>query len=169
MNPFAHVPIFDRLAFYLKPKELYNLTKSSKGTYQIGMLPNYKAKLYNYKVNEICKAGDLSVLKWMHLNHSNLFTKYAMDWAASNGHLDVVKWLHENRQEGCSKYAMDHAALCGHLDVVKWLHENRSEGCTQWAMDMAAYNGNINVVKWLHKNRKEGWHGAWKLIYPQIT
>src|SRR5437016_230119 len=87
------------------------------------------------------KCGWLSLIKERYLFLS--FTKYAMDFAASNGHLEVIKWLHQNRKEGCNDDAMDNAASNGHLDVVKWLHENRTEGCTTHAMDNAAENGHL--------------------------
>lgn len=40
---------------------------------------------------------------------------------AANGHLEVVQWLHENHTEGCTEYAMNDAASRGHLEVVMWL------------------------------------------------
>ena len=127
MNPLSYEPIFSKFAFYLKGKNLLNFMKTCKDIYQVGMLPNYKALLYNLNVNLICKSGDLPVIKWLH-NNNYPFATYAMNWAAKCGHLEVIKWLHENRKEGCTKWAMDRAAEYGHLEVVKWLHENRTEG-----------------------------------------
>ncbi|MEX0595674.1 MAG: ankyrin repeat domain-containing protein, partial [Candidatus Paceibacterota bacterium] len=155
MNPFSHKPIFSKLAFYLKANSLFQLVKTCKDIYHIGMMPNYKAKLYHFDVSKQCENGDLPVIIWLH-NNNYPFRKSAMNFAADKGHLEVVQWLHENRKEGCNKSAMNFAAENGHLEVVKWLHENRTEGCTKNAMDWAAYGGYLDVVQWLHQNRKEG-------------
>ncbi|MEX0597630.1 MAG: ankyrin repeat domain-containing protein, partial [Candidatus Paceibacterota bacterium] len=125
MNPISHEPIFSKLAFYLKnPKDLYELIKTCKDLFQIGMLPNYKAKLYDFKVGKASIYGDLSVIIWLH-NNKYKFPTNAINRAVINGHLEVIKWLHKNRTEGCTHWAMDFAAEYGHLEVVKWLHENR--------------------------------------------
>ena len=148
MNPLSYEPIFSKFAFYLKGKNLLNFMKTCKDIYRVGMLPNYKATLYNFSSNLASKYGDLPVIKWLH-NNNYPFTTNAMDNAAYYGHLEVVKWLHENRKEGCTTNAMDFAAENGHLEVVKWLHENRKEGCTKFAMDWAAHNGHLEVVQYL--------------------
>jgi hypothetical protein len=151
MNPLSYEPIFSKLAFYLNAIGLYKLVVTCKDIHRIGMLPNYKAKLYDYKSYRSSKYGDLPVIIWLH-NNNYTFTIDAMGLAASNGHLEVVKWLHENRMEGCTKYAMDWAAWYGHLEVVKWLHENRKEGCTKWAMDRAAEYAHLEVVQYLEEH-----------------
>ena len=107
-------------------------------------------------MDDAARHGHIDVVKWLHGNRREGFTKWAMNWAAKNGHIDVVKWLHENRKEGCTTYAMDGAATNGHLDIVKWLHENRIEGCTTYAMDNAASDGKFEVARWLRDNRNEG-------------
>jgi hypothetical protein len=47
-----------------------------------------------------------------------------MDNAIVNGQLHVVKWLHENSKEGYSKYIILEAAMNGNYHTVKWVHDN---------------------------------------------
>ncbi len=50
-------------------------------------------------------------------------TIHTWNWSAGGGHLEVIKWLHLNRTEGYNAFAMDFASKNGHLEIVKWLQE----------------------------------------------
>ena len=127
MNPLSYEPIFSKFASYLKGRNLLNFMKTCKDIYCVGMLPNYKAVLYNFSSELASKYGDLPVIKWLH-NNNYPFTTNAMGWAANYGHLEVVKWLHENRKEGCTAYAMYSAVRNDHLEVVLYLKEHNLTG-----------------------------------------
>ncbi|GMF57487.1 unnamed protein product [Phytophthora fragariaefolia] len=121
---------------------------------------NHREKCTAFAMSIAASNGDLAIVKWLHENRSEGCTKQGMDDAAENGHLAVVEWLHSNRREGCTEDAMDDAAGNGHLEVVRFLHEHRREGCTSAAMNQAAANGHLEVVKYLRKNRTEGQPGT---------
>ncbi|EGG18585.1 hypothetical protein DFA_04079 [Cavenderia fasciculata] len=122
----------------------------------LNTFPSMQDKDYSEELmmDKVAKNGHLSVVKWLHINRSDVgCTQDAIDGAASNGHLDVIKFLHENRIEGASEFALNQSP---NLEIAQFLHYNRSEGCTTLAMDNAVINESMDVLEFLHTHRTEG-------------
>lgn len=157
MSFLSLIPIFDRVFGYLGPKELNEFVRVNKDIYELSMTPHNKAKLYDYSPKRAAKYGDLEIIKWLHVNHSDKFTQSVMNKAAKYGHLYIVKWLRENRTEGCNSRAVTGAAKNGHLRVIKWIYKhlifkNSRNFFTIEAINKAAANGHLDVIIWMHTN-----------------
>lgn len=134
--------------------------------------------------HEVCKAGNLNLIKWVHYNTNMSFanncvdncvvkasvetidwlikntltkpTKQASNIAAKYSRIDILEYLHVNGHPVFGKTTMNNAAMYNQLECIKWLHINRPEGCTEAAMNYAASHGYLDIVCWLNENRKEG-------------
>ena len=141
----------DYLAFIRTCKRLYKLKNIRRKVRYLEEMNEKLRLIKDMELSEfIARRGHLDAIKYLHEN-SFVFTKKAMDCAASKGHLHIIKWLHENRPEGCTKYAMNYAAEFGYLGILKWLYENRTEGCSRYAITQSHKNNHREVVQFLHE------------------
>ena len=133
---YLKIPRIAKLFFYIND---YRLLINSSNSHFDELYDTYGNKDWSKITNNI-----RSVQAMLRLKIPRLYNTDPIDHAIKNGHLEIVKWLHENHGETCSIYAMHFAALGGHLEVIDWLHKVYDYRAACWGIiDECTYDEKV--------------------------